>query len=194
MEIGKQIRKHRQDLKLSQDELAEKIFVTRQTISNWENDKNYPDIKSLLLLSSLFDISLDILVKGDLEEMKEQIKTEDIKRFNKDGSIFTLLLLSEILLAVPLASFWGLWGLGVWAIVYIITMFYAIRLEKFKKNHDIQTFKEIIAFSEGKTLNEIQKNQESGKKSYQKLLMVIGVCLFALIIGIVELVIILYLK
>ena len=106
MEIGKQIRKHRQDLKLSQDELAEKIFVTRQTISNWENDKNYPDIKSLLLLSSLFDISLDILVKGDLEEMKEQIKTEDIKRFNKDGSIFTLLLLSEILLAVPLASFW----------------------------------------------------------------------------------------
>ncbi|MEE1255446.1 MAG: helix-turn-helix transcriptional regulator [Lachnospiraceae bacterium] len=194
MEIGKQIRKHRQDLKLSQDELAEKIFVTRQTISNWENDKNYPDIKSLLLLSSLFDISLDILVKGDLEEMKEQIKTEDIKRFNKDGSIFTLLLLSEILLAVPLASFWGLWGLGVWAIVYIITMFYAIRLEKFKKNHDIQTFKEIIAFSEGKTLNEIQKNQESGKKPYQKLLMVIGVCLFALIIGIVELVIILYLK
>ena len=194
MEIGKQIRKHRQDLKLSQDELAEKIFVTRQTISNWENDKNYPDIKSLLLLSSLFDISLDILVKGDLEEMKEQIKTEDIKRFNKDGSIFTLLLLSEILLAVPLASFWGLWGLGVWAIVYIITMFYAIRLEKFKKNHDIQTFKEIIAFSEGKTLNEIQKNQESGRKPYQKLLMVIGVCLFALIIGIVELVIILYLK
>lgn len=194
MEIGKQIRKHRQDLKLSQDGLAEKIFVTRQTISNWENDKNYPDIKSLLLLSSLFDISLDILVKGDLEEMKEQIKTEDIKRFNKDGSIFTLLLLSEILLAVPLASFWGLWGLGVWAIVYIITMFYAIRLEKFKKNHDIQTFKEIIAFSEGKTLNEIQKNQESGKKPYQKLLMVIGVCLFALIIGIVELVIILYLK
>lgn len=194
MEIGKQIRKHRQDLKLSQDELAEKIFVTRQTISNWENDKNYPDIKSLLLLSSLFDISLDILVKGDLEEMKEQIKTEDIKRFNKDGSIFTLLLLSEILLAVPLAFFWGLWGLGVWAIVYIITMFYAIRLEKFKKNHDIQTFKEIIAFSEGKTLNEIQKNQESGKKPYQKLLMVIGVCLFALIIGIVELVIILYLK
>ena len=73
-------------------------------------------------------------------------------------------------------------------------MFYAIRLEKFKKNHDIQTFKEIIAFSERKTLNEIQKNQESGKKPYQKLLMVIGVCLFALIIGIVELVIILYLK
>lgn len=194
MEIGKQIRKHRQDLKLSQDELAEKIFVTRQTISNWENDKNYPDIKSLLLLSSLFDISLDILVKGDLEEMKEQIKTEDIKRFNKDGSIFTLLLLSEILLAVPLASFWGLWGLGVWAIVYIITMFYAIRLEKFKKNHDIQTFKEIIAFSEGRTLNEMQKNQELGKRSYQKTFLVIGISIITFVIAIIELGILLYFR
>lgn len=62
MELGKQIKKHRQGLNMSQDELADKIYVTRQTISNWENDKNYPDIKSLLLLSSLFDISLDNLV------------------------------------------------------------------------------------------------------------------------------------
>ena len=37
-------------MNLSQEELAEKIYVTRQTISNWENDKSYPDIHSLLLL------------------------------------------------------------------------------------------------------------------------------------------------
>ncbi|MDO7204570.1 helix-turn-helix transcriptional regulator [Paraclostridium bifermentans] len=53
MEIGKQIKKYRTDRKLSQEALAERIFVSRQTISNWENDKNYPDMKSLLLLSSL---------------------------------------------------------------------------------------------------------------------------------------------
>lgn len=51
-----------------QEDLAEKVFVTRQTISNWENAKNYPDINSLVLLSQLFGVSLDILVKGDLEE------------------------------------------------------------------------------------------------------------------------------
>ena len=45
-------------MNLSQEELAEKIYVTRQTISNWENDKSYPDIHSLLLLSSTFHISL----------------------------------------------------------------------------------------------------------------------------------------
>lgn len=48
MEIGKQIKKYRTDIKLSQEALAERIFVSRQTISNWENDKNYPDMKSLL--------------------------------------------------------------------------------------------------------------------------------------------------
>ena len=53
MEIGRQIRKYRQELNMSQEELADHVFVTRQTVSNWENDKNYPDINSLLLLSSL---------------------------------------------------------------------------------------------------------------------------------------------
>ena len=75
MEIGNQIRKYRTESKLSQDDLAEKVFVTRQTISNWENNRNYPDIRSLVLLSNVFGISLDILVKGDLEQMKDEIKT-----------------------------------------------------------------------------------------------------------------------
>lgn len=107
MKIGKQIRKYRTEMELSQDELAEKIFVSRQTISNWENNKNYPDVKSLLLLSSLFSVSLDILVKGDLEEMKEKIKSEDIKEFNHLSSIFAVLLLATILLPVPLVHFFG---------------------------------------------------------------------------------------
>lgn len=191
MELGKQIKKYRTEANLSQEELADKVFVSRQTISNWENDKNYPDIKSLLLLSSLFDISLDTLVKGDLEEMKEQIKTDDIKRFNKDGGIFTLLLLAEIILAVPLASLWGFRGLGIWAILYIIGIYYARKIDKFKKTHDIQTYREIVAFSEGKTLNEIQKNQEYGKRPYQKLMIVLGVGLIAFIISLIELGIIL---
>ena len=55
-------------MEVSQEELAERIFVSRQTVSNWENEKNYPDLKSLLLLSSLFGVSLDILVKGELSK------------------------------------------------------------------------------------------------------------------------------
>ena len=47
LNIGSQIKNYREQLKISQEELADRIFVTRQTISNWENNKNYPDIKSL---------------------------------------------------------------------------------------------------------------------------------------------------
>ncbi|MCI6548589.1 MAG: helix-turn-helix domain-containing protein, partial [Coriobacteriaceae bacterium] len=65
MEVGKNIRQYRSNLSLSQDDLAEKVFVSRQTISNWENDKSYPDVHSLILLCTIFDVSLDQLVKGD---------------------------------------------------------------------------------------------------------------------------------
>ena len=56
MELGKQIKKYRSEKALSQDALAEKIYVSRQTISNWENDKSYPDVNSLVLLSKVFKL------------------------------------------------------------------------------------------------------------------------------------------
>lgn len=185
MEIGKQIKKYRTEMKVSQDELAEKVFVSRQTISNWENNKSYPDVKSLLLLSSIFGVSLDVLIKGDLEEMKKEIKTEDIADFKHDSAIFSVLMLIMILVPVPLAKFLGRIGIGIWALIVIITIYYAIRIEKQKKNFDIQTYKEIIAFSEGKNLNELEKNREYGKRPYQKFLLAMGSGVLAIVVAII---------
>ena len=84
MEIGNQIRKYRIQNELSQEELAEKIYVSRQTISNWERGKNYPDIQSLLLMTALFGISLDQFVKGDVDEMKKEIEQSQIDRLERD--------------------------------------------------------------------------------------------------------------
>ena len=134
MEISRQIKKYRQEFKLSQEDLAEKVFVTRQTISNWENDKNYPDINSLVLLSNLFGTSLDILVKGDLERMKEEIKTEDIAVLKRDSTIFTVLLAATVVSIVPLFLYLDFAGIAIWIILFGITMYYAIRIEKQKKN------------------------------------------------------------
>ncbi len=171
MEMSKQIKKYRLKLHLSQEELADKIFVTRQTISNWENGKNYPDINSIVLLSTLFGISLDILVKGDLEEMKECIKNEDIQKLQKDGIIFSILLVATVVSVVPLFLMVdGYIGIVAWVILFGISMYYALRIEKQKKVHDVQTYKEVIAFSEGKRLDEIERNREYGKRPYQKLL------------------------
>lgn len=183
MEIGRQIKKYRQEQKFSQDELAEKIFVTRQTISNWENDKNYPDIKSLLLLSNLFGVSLDVLVKGDLKEMKERINADDIKKFKNAGTIYTILLIASIILAVPLTYIFGKVGWVVWMAIYAVTMVYSIRVSKLQKKHNIKTYREIIAFTEGRTLDELEKSCERGKRPYQEIIFIVGTGVIAIIVA-----------
>ena len=65
MELSKQLKSARTDASLSQEELAKKIGVSRQTISNWENCRSYPDIGSLIKLSDLYGISLDAMLKED---------------------------------------------------------------------------------------------------------------------------------
>ena len=133
MEVGKQIKRFRQDLKLSQEELAGKIFVTRQTISNWENGKNYPDVNSLVLLSQLFNTSLDILVKGDVIEMKKQVAQDDVRRFKRDTVIFTVLIFVTVMSATPLFLFLELTGIVLWLLIAGVMIYYAIRLNRQKR-------------------------------------------------------------
>ena len=173
MELSTQVKKYRTKLKLSQEELAEKVYVTRQTVSNWENGKSYPDIHSLLLLSSLFDVSLDQLIKGDIETMKKIVDEQEIKKFNHYGTIFTVHFILLILLAVPLFMWLKWYAYVLYGIFFVITMFWALKVEKIKKENDIQTYKEIVAFSEGKKLDEIHKMVEAGKRPYQNVLKVV---------------------
>ena len=174
MEFGKQIKKLRQEAQLSQEELAERIYVSRQTISNWENDKSYPDVNSLVLLSETFQISLDKLIKGDIEVMKDVIQKEEIEKMNRYGKIYTIMLIATAVSAVPLFMLLGVWALIPWGIIWGIAMYFAFMLEKIKKDNDVQTYKEIVAFSEGQLLDDIQKQREIGKRPYQKILLVIG--------------------
>ncbi len=180
MNLGTQIKKYRNELSLSQDELAEKVFVSRQSISNWENDKTYPDINSLVLLSEVFKVSLDQLVKGDLEIMKKEISTQELTNFQKDSAVLTVFFILMLLTPIPLAHFWGWWGMAVYALIAAAGLYFALRVEKHKKKHDIQTYKEISAFMEGKSLDEIEKARESGKRPYQKILLAVGAAALAL--------------
>lgn len=182
MNLGNQIKKYRNELSLSQDELAEKIFVSRQSVSNWENDKTYPDIKSLILLSEVFQVSLDTLIKGDIEIMKKEINSQEIAQFERDSKILTVFFIAMLLLPIPLAHFFGWWGLALYLLVCAVGMYFAIRIEKHKKKFDIQTYKEILAFSEGKSLDEIEKAKEAGKRPYQKVLLAVGAGVLALIV------------
>lgn len=182
MELNTQIKKYRTNLNLSQEELAEKVYVTRQTISNWENDKCYPDIHSLLLLSSVFNISLDQLIKGDIEIMREEVNKDELQKFNQYGTIFTVLMILFVVSAIPLFIFLRYYGIVISVALYVVTMYFAFKVEKIKKDNDIQTYKEIVAFTEGKRLDEIERIQEHGKRPYQKALLAIGCAVISFLI------------
>lgn len=77
MDIGNQIRERRARLGLSQDELAQRLYVSRVTISHWETGKTLPDVQSMLLLANLFDTTIDELVRGDVDEMHEMVKRSE---------------------------------------------------------------------------------------------------------------------
>ena len=182
MELSGQIKKYRDQLGLSQEELAEKIFVTRQSISNWENDKTYPDLQSLLRLSELFGLSLDELIKGDIETMKEEINRLEIQKMNRWGGILALLMLTLMLLPAPLLKLLDTAGfLLVMAPLFLVGMAVALKVEKIKKDNDVHTYKEIVAFSEGRRLDELDKAVEKGKRPYQALVAALSSALLTLL-------------
>ena len=186
MNVGARIKKHREKQNISQEELALKVFVSRQTISNWETNKSYPDIKSLTMLSNIFHVTLDDFIKGDIEEMKRIVSKEKIEKFNIMSYIFLVEMLIVMFSAYPLFTLDGYIGVIIWALFFVITFVTAIVIEKFKKKNDIQTYKEIIAFMENKSLSYEEVQQEIGKRNYQKILLAILTGLITFIIFIIE--------
>ena len=73
MKFGEQIKERRQELDLTQAEVAEKYFVTRQAVSNWEHDKTYPDLNMLVKISNVYQISLDSLLRED-QKLKDYLE------------------------------------------------------------------------------------------------------------------------
>lgn len=77
MDIGNQIRERRQRLGLSQEELAQRLYVSRVTVSHWETSKTLPDVQSMLLLANLFGTTIDELVRGGVDEMREMVEKNE---------------------------------------------------------------------------------------------------------------------
>ena len=167
MNISKTIREQRGKLSLSQEELAEKVYVTRQTIGNWENDKSYPDIHSLILLSQVFDMTIDNLIKGDLELMKQTIEHRDMTAYKWHSAVYYIGIFFTVILFTLSWHFEFTPGIVASALIFVGVIYSGIKLELIQRRYDVQTFREIIAFTKGETLDEITKVRESGKRIYQ---------------------------
>lgn len=185
MNIGLRIKKFREQQKISQEELALKIFVSRQTISNWETNKSCPDVKSLIMLSNIFNVSLDSFIKEDVKEMRDIVEKETIKKFNVMSFIFLAELIIIAISAYPLASIDGYIGIIIWLCLLAVTLYTTSKIERLKKNHNIQTYKEILAFIDGKPLTYDETQQEIGKRNYQKIIFAFLAGAIALIVNII---------
>ena len=103
MELGKKLKEARMNSGLTQEQAAEKLMVTRQTISNWENEKSLPDIISVINMSDLYQISLDDLLKGNKEIIEKIEKDSNTLKSNKRLILVTSILVF-IVVSVRLIS------------------------------------------------------------------------------------------
>ena len=102
MEIGKKLKDARMKSGFTQEAVAEKINMSRQTISNWENEKSYPDIISVIALSDLYSVSLDELLKGDQKMTEHLAESTNVVKSNKKltGAILLNIILMILLIAL----------------------------------------------------------------------------------------------
>ena len=82
--------------------------------------------------------------------MENQVEQDNVRRFKRDTVIFTVLIILTVVSAVPLFLYLELSGIVLWLLIAGVMIYYAMRLNKQKRNNDIQTYREILAFMEDK--------------------------------------------
>lgn len=136
MELGKKIYQLRKLSGMTQEQLAEKLDVSRQTLSKWENGAGMPDVESIVRLSVLFQTSLDELLldeggggdTGSAEKKSAQITLEDMVRINAYNRRMNLLLCSGLLflaIGILLAAFRRMLESTILSLEYILYRYMA---------------------------------------------------------------------
>lgn len=147
MDFHKRLVDLRKNKDISQEELAEKLYVSRQTISNWERGKTYPDINSLLMISIYFGVSLDYLIKGDVDLMKHQVNQSKFKTWIiLSGILFFALSVIYPTRYLPDSSIFSIYFplIGMSLFFSLFQVFYILG------NNKINTFTDIINFLDKK--------------------------------------------
>ncbi|AIM25442.1 helix-turn-helix domain-containing protein [Melissococcus plutonius] len=118
MLLSKVLKKKRQERGETQQQVADMLHISRQSISNWENNKSYPDVPTLIELSQYFDFSLDVL-KGDDDLMKKIKKDYEFIHKEKENKKYQLYLMVILLLMFIPILFIPLFGKHVMVVKYI---------------------------------------------------------------------------
>lgn len=176
MELPAQLKANRERLGFSQEALAQRIYVSRQTISNWETGKTYPDAQSLLLLSNLFDVSVDELLKGDVQTMEKRIAkdAQTLKHLSWAMVGFMTATLASGGMAIILRDVGPRAedGMSVGCVIALLlagTLFLcgfaaAVWAEVLKRQNDVITYKEIVAFEKGISVDDAKDDRALSRR------------------------------
>ena len=150
MELARRIKEHRARLGMSQADLARALFVTRQTISNWETSRTYPDAQSLLLMSGLFGVSVDSLLKDDSQEMKEALAAGS-RKMNRLGAVMAAFgLACAAWVVVGIALDWDTALIAVpAAALFAPAMCAAFLVDKMRHDNQLFAYQSVQAFLAG---------------------------------------------
>ncbi len=109
IDIGNKIRNARNEKGLTQEQAAELLSVSRQTISNWENEKSYPDIISVIKMSDYYDVTLDYLLKGEkpMNDYYEYLEeSTNVVKSNRKKSMIMVVLSYLTIWSIAMIVFW----------------------------------------------------------------------------------------
>lgn len=150
MELARRIKEHRARLGMSQADLARALFVTRQTISNWETSRTYPDAQSLLLMSGLFGVSVDSLLKDDSQEMREALAAGS-RKMNRLGAVMAAFgLACAAWVVVGIALDWDTALIAVpAAALFAPAMCAAFLVDKMRHDNQLFAYQSALAFLAG---------------------------------------------
>lgn len=156
MVIGKKIKEGRLEVGLSQEDLAEKLDTTRQTISSWENGKTYPGIQTIITLSEMFNVSLESLIKEDVEVMRNTLsdrEKEDRINRNKDRDIINRLNMLRFLnvfigglIFFPIARYFGRAWLFIPIILLLSAIILTLPIHIYRKKYKLYKYEDIVKF------------------------------------------------
>ena len=114
MEIGSKLKQARKDKGITQEQAAELLAVSRQTISNWENNRSYPDIVSVIRMSDIYSVSLDHLLKEEksMKQTYQEFLEESTNTVKAKRNLGKIILLSTyfVIWVVATIVFWKTCG------------------------------------------------------------------------------------
>ncbi|WP_338215506.1 helix-turn-helix transcriptional regulator [Companilactobacillus muriivasis] len=180
MDLSDKIKICRKENKMTQEQFAQKLNVSRKTVSGWENGRSFPDIKTLVNISNTFDISLDNLLKEDNTIKHYQTEVANNRKNKKITVILYLFLwMSFILLLIQFLSNFKLpyhvaiISLLIFLIMYVITGPNAHKVNSFKSLFGIFCFF-IVVFVINMILFVVTGNLEVDADPYWSMGIIVG--------------------